>query len=337
MQALVYDGKLKLEVRDVPTPVPAPGEALVRTHYAGICGTDLHSWLDGTPGVEPPVVMGHEIVGEVAGAVEGFAPGERVVVEPLLSCGACRACREGAEHVCRRLKVLGVHADGGAAEYVRVPARRLHRVPANLSWEAAACTEPTAVAVHMTRQAGLELGDVALIMGGGPIGFLLGLVARAAGAGRVLLAEVSPQRIDFCRGAGLEVIDAARDDPAEVVRGLTDGEGADVVFEAAGHPASAATALQAVRVRGRILLGGLYSAPPALDLRQATLKELQLVGSRVYESRDVATALRLLAGGAVDVNALVTRVVPLARAVADGFEPLRSSRSEMKVLLKPSP
>lgn len=338
MRALLFEGPGRLAVRDVPTPTPAPGEALVRPRYVGICGTDLHLWLEGAPGVEPPVVLGHEVVGEVAeiaGAPSsGLAAGARVAVEPLRTCGVCGACRAGHGHVCRRLQVLGVHADGGAADYLRLPTARLHPLPESLSWEVAACTEPVAVAVHMLRRVRVEPGDVVLVLGGGPIGFLVGSVARAVGAGRVLVSELSSRRLALCQQAGLETIDAARDDPSEVVRALTAGEGADVVVEAAGSPRTAALMLTAARVRGRVLLGGLYAAPPSLDLRQATLKELHLFGSRVYQSRDVQTALRLLAGGALDVGPLVTRIVPLEQAVEGGFEPLRDSRDEMKVLLR---
>jgi 2-desacetyl-2-hydroxyethyl bacteriochlorophyllide A dehydrogenase len=334
MQALLWEGPGRLAVRDVPVPEPVPGEALVRVHYVGICGTDLHLWLEGAPGVEPPVILGHEVVGQVATAVGSLAAGQRVAVEPLRPCGACGACRGGQSHVCRRLQVLGVHTNGGAAEYLCVPLERLHPVPDSLSWEVAGCTEPVAVAVHMVRRVGVELGDVVLVLGGGPIGFLVACVARAAGAGRVLVSEVSPARLELCRRAGLEVIDASQDDPEQAVRACTAGEGADVVFEAAGSAQTAATMLAAARVRGRVLLGAFYSAPPSLDLRPATLKELHLFGSRVYESRDVATALTLLASGAVDVAPLVTRVVPLAEAVTAGFEPLRASRDEMKVLIR---
>ena len=336
MRALVYAGPGQLEIQQRPVPQAAPGDALIKVRYAGICGTDLHLWDGGITGVEPPVVVGHEIVGELAGGggAQGTA-GQRVVVEPLLDCGHCRACREGHRHVCRRLRVLGVHADGGAAEYLSVPADRLHSVPTEVSWDVAACAEPTAVAVHMSRRAGLGLGDLVLVLGGGPIGFLVASVARAAGARRVLVSEISPPRIEFCRRAGLDVIDAGVDDPVEVARDLTDGEGADVVVEAVGHPSAADAMVSAARVGGTVLVGGLYSQPPPVDLRAVSLKELRLVGSRVYESRDFTTALELLATGQVDAAALVTRIVPLERAVVDGFLPLRDSRSEMKVLLAP--
>jgi 2-desacetyl-2-hydroxyethyl bacteriochlorophyllide A dehydrogenase len=187
----------------------------------------------------------------------------------------------------------------------------------------------------MVRQAGVQLGDVVLVLGGGPIGYLVASVARAAGAGRVLLSEVSPQRIDFCRSAGMEVVDAGIQDPVELIRAQTDGEGADVVIEAAGHPTTAKQMLEAVRVRGTVLQGALYGTPPVVDLRLVTQRELKLVGARVYESRDMRQAIKLLAGGAVDVSGMVTRIVPLEHAVRDGYEALRSSRGEMKILLEP--
>ena len=335
MQALVYTGPDSLELQDVTDPDPAEGEALIRVRYVGICGTDLHLWHGEMSAVRPPVVVGHEVVGEVVSDTTGrHAPGTRVAVEPLRTCGRCRACREGFSHVCRDLRVQGIHADGGAAEYERVASNRLHPLPDDLSWEEAALTEPTSVAVHMTRRAGVQLGDTVLVLGGGPIGFLVASVATAAGAGRVLVSEVSPARLELCRRAGLETIDARSADPVEVIRGITNGEGADVVVEAVGHPATVAQMVPAARVHGTILVGGIGGTPP-VDLAQVVFKELTLVGSRVYESRDMATAVALLGSGDLEVDGLVTRTVPLARAVAEGFERLRDSRDEMKVLLAP--
>jgi 2-desacetyl-2-hydroxyethyl bacteriochlorophyllide A dehydrogenase len=336
MRALVYIGPEQLELEEMAAPVPEPGEALVRIRYAGICGTDLHLWHGEISAVRPPVVVGHELVGEVVEDTTGrLAAGQRVAVEPLLVCGTCRACRDGASHVCRSLRVQGVHANGGAAELLTTPTHRLHPIPDGLSWEAAACTEPTSVAVHMVRRAGIEVGDTVLVLGGGPIGFLVASVARAAGARRVLVSEVSQPRLELCRRAGIETIDAGRADPVEVIRDLTEGEGADVVCEAVGHPATVAQMVAACRVRGRILVGGIGGAPSPVDLASVVFKELTLVGSRVYESRDMATALSLLGSGALNVDGLVTRTVPLENAVVDGYQRLRDSRDEMKVLLAP--
>jgi 2-desacetyl-2-hydroxyethyl bacteriochlorophyllide A dehydrogenase len=336
MRALVYIGPDQLELSELAAPVPADGEALVRVRYAGICGTDLHLWHGEMTAVTPPVVVGHELVGDVVEDTTGrFRPGQRVAVEPLLVCGVCRACREGASHVCRSLRVQGVHANGGAAELMTTPTTRLHAIPDGLSWEEAACTEPASVAVHMVRRAGVELGDTVLVLGGGPIGFLVASVARAAGAKRVLVSEVSRPRLELARKAGLETIDAATDDPVEVIRSLTAGEGADVVVEAVGHPATVAQMVAACRVRGRVLIGGIGGAPPPVDLASVVFKEVTLVGSRVYESRDMATALHLLGTGALKVDGLVTRTVPLESAVVDGYQRLRDSRDEMKVLLAP--
>ena len=336
MRALVYIGPEQLELEEMATPVPEPGETLVRIRYAGICGTDLHLWHGEMTAVRPPVVVGHELVGEVVeDTTSRFQAGQRVAVEPLLVCGACRACRSGASHVCRSLRVQGVHANGGAAELLCTPTHRLHPIPDGLSWEAAACTEPASVAVHMVRRAGIEVGDTVLVLGGGPIGFLVASVARAAGARRVVVSEVSQPRLALCRRAGIETIDASQADPIAVIRALTDGEGADVVVEAVGHPATVAQMVAACRVRGRILVGGIGGAPSPVDLASVVFKELTLVGSRVYESRDMATALELLGRGALNVDGLVTRTVPLESAVVDGYQRLRDSRDEMKVLLAP--
>jgi 2-desacetyl-2-hydroxyethyl bacteriochlorophyllide A dehydrogenase len=336
MRALVYLGPDALELEEMAAPVPEPGETLVRIKYAGICGTDLHLWHGEMTAVRPPVIVGHELVGEVVEDTTGqYADGQRVAVEPLLVCGVCRACREGASHVCRNLRVQGVHANGGAAELLCTPTHPLHPIPEGLSWDAAAFTQPASVAVHMVRRAGVELGDTVLVLGGGPIGLLVASVARAAGARRVLVSEVSQSRLALCRRAGLETIDAAQDDPVEVIRDITDGEGADVVVEAVGHPATVAQMVAACRVRGRILIGGIGGAPNPVDLAAVVFKEVTLVGSRVYESRDMATALQLLGSGALNVDGLVTRTVPLVDAVSEGYQRLRDSRDEMKVLLEP--
>ncbi len=277
MRALVYTGPDQLTVDDVPIPEPTDGEALVRVRYVGICGTDLHLWHGALAAVQPPVIVGHEVIGEVAeiappvdadpdGAAARFGPGDRVAIEPLLSCGRCWACREGHGHVCRQLRVMGVHANGGAAEYMRVPIARLHAIPSELSWEVAACTEPTAVAVHMTRRAEVQLGDVVLVLGGGPIGFLVAQAARAAGVnGRVLVSEVSNRpRLELCEAAGLEVIDAQAADPVETILGLTAAP--DLARGRRGRrgapptPVTVAQTVRAARVRGTILIGGIAPA-----------------------------------------------------------------------------
>jgi len=336
MRALVYLGPDQLELENRPTPTPQQGEALVRIRYAGICGTDLHLWHGEMTTVNPPVVVGHELVGEVVTDTTGqYAAGQRVAIEPLLVCGVCLACRSGASHVCRNLKVQGVHADGGAAELLCTPTTRLHPIPDSLSWEAAGCTEPTSVAVHMVRRAGIELGDTVLVLGGGPIGFLVASVARAAGARRVLISEVSAPRLALAQRAGIETIDASKADPVAVIHDITNGEGADAVVEAVGHPATVAQMTAACRVQGRILVGGIGGVKPPVDLANVVFKELTLIGSRVYASRDMATAVQLLRSGAINVDGLVTRTVPLENAVTDGYERLRDSRDEMKVLLAP--
>jgi (R,R)-butanediol dehydrogenase/meso-butanediol dehydrogenase/diacetyl reductase len=331
MRALVYEGPRQMPVVDVPEPSLGAGEALVRVRLVGICGTDLHLWSGAMPEVRPPRIPGHEVVGEVVRGGD-LPPGTRVAVEPLISCGVCRPCREGDGHVCQRLQVLGVHADGGAAEYLKVPVQRLHPLPDHLSWETAALAEPTAVAVHMVAMAAVQRTDVVLVLGGGPIGYLVAQVARAEGARQVLVAEVAPERAAFCRNRGLKVLE-----DEVVARTLADtrGDGADVVIEATGQEEAATTMVAAVRIRGRVVVGGLHARPRSVDLRAVSVKEVQLMGSRVYRREDVRKALSLLAARQLPLDGFVSRVVSLDDAVEQGFLRLAARGGEMKVLIAP--
>jgi (R,R)-butanediol dehydrogenase / meso-butanediol dehydrogenase / diacetyl reductase len=175
MRSSFYEGDRRFRIGAAPMPAPAPGEALLRVRRVGICGTDLHIFqghLDHR--IPRGGVIGHETLAEIAEApsASGFRTGERVVVEPLRMCGACRACRMGAAYLCYRLRVLGVEEPGGMQEYWAVPTERLLRVPAGLSDDEAAVIEPLAVATHDVRRAGVKAGDAVLIFGGGPIGAL---------------------------------------------------------------------------------------------------------------------------------------------------------------------
>jgi 2-desacetyl-2-hydroxyethyl bacteriochlorophyllide A dehydrogenase len=313
-------------VEERPAPVAAAGEVQVRTRYVGICGTDLHL-VEGTHPLQPyPRVLGHEMLGV---ATSGRLAGRDVVVDPLVSCGGCAACRRGHPHVCVRLQVRGVHRDGGLCDLVAIPEQRLHPVPAGLDLEVAALTEPLAVCVHSTRRAGPLEGETVVIAGAGPIGLLLALTSRASGAREVLLLERSESRRTLANRCGFAVLDAT--DPVAEVRERTDGDLAGVVFDAAGASSLMPLLPGFLRPRGRLVLVALYGDPAPFDVSQAVFKELTTIASRVYEPQDIDAALLVLAERRIDVRPLVSGVIGFAE-VGDTCRRLLASEG-MKVLI----
>jgi 2-desacetyl-2-hydroxyethyl bacteriochlorophyllide A dehydrogenase len=319
-------------------PAPQPGEALLRVRRVGICGTDLHIYqghLDHR--VARGGIIGHETFAEVADAPagSGFARGDRVVVEPLRFCGECRACRMGAAYICYRLKVLGVDVPGGMQDYWAVPTSRLIKVPDSLGDDHAALMEPLAIATHDVRRARVKSGDAVVVFGGGPIGCLIGLVARHRGA-RVLVSEVNPFRVDLLKGLGLEVL---RPDPAaegkDVVRAVDDwtgGDGADVAFEVSGNPAAVRLMTDVVRVWGAISVVAIHAEPMLVNLYPMFARELTMHGSRLYAREDWEEAIRLASTGAVAVGPLVSRRIPL-EDLQKGMEDALRGGPVMKVLV----
>jgi 2-desacetyl-2-hydroxyethyl bacteriochlorophyllide A dehydrogenase len=334
MRAACYEGAGQLRVLSVPEPAPGPGEALLRMRRVGICGTDLHIFqghLDHR--VPRGGILGHETFGEVVSAPpgSGFAPGDRVVVEPLAVCGTCRACRMGAAYLCYALKVLGVDLPGGLQEFWAVPAARLLRVPPGVADDAAGVIEPLAVAVHDVRRASVKAGDVVLVFGGGPVGALIALVCRQYGAD-VAVAEVNPFRVELLRGFGLEVLGPGTD-PARWARERTDGVGVDVAFEVTGNPVAVRTMTEVVRVWGTISMVAIHAEPVPVNLYQIFARELTLQGARLYERSDWEEALRLAAAGAIPLGALVSRRIALEQ-VSEGFEAALRGGPVMKVLVE---
>lgn len=316
MDALVYAGPGVAEIRGIADPEPGPGEVLVEVGHVGVCGTDHLVVRGGLARVRPGVVLGHEMAGRAVGGdlrAAGLRPGDPVAVEPLISCGACRTCLRGHRHICETLGLYGIDRDGGAARHVVVAADRLHRLPDGVSSEVAALAEPLAVAVHMVSRAGVAVGDNVMIFGGGPIGALVGLVSRQAGAARVLVAEPRADRRELLAGLGLTVTDPLAGDVVAWSRRQAPG-GTDVTFEVSGADASYAAAPEVTRPRGTVLVGALTDRPASVPMSLVMFKEQRLVGSRVYTHDHMARAVALMGTGALPLDALVSDVVPLREA-----------------------
>jgi 2-desacetyl-2-hydroxyethyl bacteriochlorophyllide A dehydrogenase len=314
-------------------PAAAAGEAVLKVKRVGICGTDLHIFqghLDHR--VPRGGIIGHETFAEVAEAPAGagFVKGDRVVVEPLRVCHACRACKMGATWLCYKLKVLGVDVSGGMQEYWAVPTERLIKVPASLSDDHAAVMEPLAIATHDVTRANVKEGDAVLVFGGGPIGALIALVARHRGA-RVIVSEVNPFRVALLKGLGLEVVGPGVD-VVKFANDWTDGEGVDIAFEVTGNAAAVRLMTDVVRVWGTISVVAIHAEPMVVNLYPMFARELTMHGSRLYARADWEEAIRLAASGAVPVGPLVTHKIPL-EGLQEGMEQALRGGPVMKVLV----
>lgn len=334
MLAGCYLGDRTIAVQERQPSPPAPGEVEIAVAYTGICGTDLHVLhgdMDGR--VTPPAVLGHEMSGTIAAlgdGVSGWSVGDPVAVMPLRWCGECAACRAGNSHVCQRLNFVGIDSPGSMQGRWTVPAALLVALPAGLPLEAAALTEPTAVAVHDVRRAGLVAGEQALVVGGGPIGVLIATVARHAGAD-VLVLEVSAERLAMAEELGLRAVDPTSTDVASLIEDWTSGAGVPVAFEVSSSPAGLDAALMSLSVRGRLTLVAIHPTSVPVNLHRVFLRELSIVGARVYQRTDFEEAVRLIEGGVIPTERLTSSVLPLSEVVS-GFELLESGKA-MKVLL----
>lgn len=328
-----------VELREVAEPTPGPGQVVLEVLYTGICGTDLHIYLDEYRSV-PPVTLGHEIVARIAGldaGVTGYAVGERVVPETYFHvCERCVQCLSGRPNLCPERRSLGTHVDGGFARYVVVPASRLHRVPDAVETRAAAMAEPLACCIHALYDlARIRPGDTVVVSGPGPIGLLCLQLARAAGARTVLVVAAGDDaRLATGQRVGADhVVDVSRQSAAEIVGELTGGLGPEVCVEAAGAGQSLGQCLEMVRRGGTIVQVGLYGRPVEADVNQVAMKELRVVGSFAHVPPTWDRALRLIADGKVQTLPLVSDVQPLD-AWETKFESLRARR-DSKVLLTP--
>ncbi|CAN5365909.1 alcohol dehydrogenase catalytic domain-containing protein [soil metagenome] len=324
-----------LEIVEAEPPVAGPGEVVIKVSHVGICGTDLHlvhGAMDQRTG--PRQVIGHEASGTVISAGPGVdvALGTHVTFLPLVACGECPACLAGNGHVCQRLIFLGIDGPGALQQEMVVDARLLVAIDPSVPLHHGALVEPTAVAVHDVRRAGLKAGDFALVVGGGPIGTLIAVVARNEGA-TVVAVELDPYRQSVLRELGFEVLDPRETDVKATVWERTGGAGADVAFEVSGAEAGVATAVDAIKVRGTLGLVAVHTQPRPVDLHQFFWRELTLVGSRLYVRSDFERAAELLAQGVVPADALISRVVPLAEAQS-AVDALVAKENVMKVLVQ---
>jgi len=336
INAAYYRGDKTFTVETTTATAPEAGQVSVRIAYCGICGTDMHVYhgnMDARVGLNR--IVGHEMSGTVAAVGDGVDTvkvGQKVVVRPLDHCGDCPACNAGHQHVCHKLKFLGLDTDGAMQEIWTVPAHTLHALPDDIRMDHAALIEPVAVACHDVRLSGLQKGEDVLVIGGGPIGALVAMVARDAG-GNVVVSEVNPNRLAIMEKLGFDTINPAKQDLKEEINTRTAGKGADVVFEVSGTQPGVDAMTACAATRGRIVMVAIHAKKPEIDMFQFFWRELKLLGARVYEPADYEKAIQIIVSGGVDADTVITDVSPLADIQA-AFESLDASPTAMKSLIK---
>ena len=327
MLAARYLGPERLEAAELPVPVIGEEEALVQVDACGFCGSDISIVAGTHPRAKAPLTLGHEICGriaQIATSRSDLAAGDLVTVYPLIFCGECHACTHGNAHVCRQLRLFGIDVDGGMAEYVKLPVSSLVRLPTTmperLGTRIGALIEPLAVAVHGVARTSLEGVAVAAVLGAGPIGLMTALVAQAQGVPHVIVSDILPSRRELAASLGLHVAEAG-DDLRNTVMELSGQDGADLVFECAGAPSTAREMTALVRSRGVIVNLGVFKKPAEVDLQAINFKEIQILGSRVYERQDFDAAIELAMR--LPLDHIVTHAFAL-QDVAAAFQKFRS-------------
>ena len=321
MKALVYTGTMEAEIRDVAEPEPGSGQVLVDLEYCGLCGSDMHAWHGHDERRVPPLVLGHEAVGTV---LTGDMAGRRVAVNPLMTCGDCRPCHRGNEHLCAERELIGMKVPGAFAERLAVDAVNLYPIGDGLGFEMAALAEPLACAIHAVRLGPVEPADrEVVVLGGGAIGLLAAYFYRHLGFNSVRIAETNAHRRAGLEKLGLaEVYDPLESSPEQV----------DIVFDAVGSGATRKAASALARPGGTIIHIGLQDSLEGLDTRRVTLQEITFVGSYCYRNSDFEEALALLDAGAIESGGW-TEIRPLDDG-ADAFLAVHEGRAPAKIILK---
>jgi 2-desacetyl-2-hydroxyethyl bacteriochlorophyllide A dehydrogenase len=301
-------GSLVLESTAFPA-APAPGEALVRVHRVGVCGTDIHAFSGRQPFFTYPRILGHELGLEVVAVGDGVThvkPGDRCALEPYVNCGTCIACRRGRGNCCTNMQVIGVHSDGGMRERFVVPARKLH-VSQILNYDQLALVEPLGIGAHAVERAAVETGEFVLVIGAGPIGLATMQFALEKGA-RVIVLDINEARLGFCQSQ-LGVTHAINGATANVLDVLTDITGGDMptaVFDATGSPRSMMASFDYPAHGGRLVFVGLFQGDVTFSDPNFHKRELTLMASRNAHPADFQRIIGLMESGRIDTAPWIT-------------------------------
>ncbi|WAL66440.1 2,3-butanediol dehydrogenase [Amycolatopsis cynarae] len=351
MKAARFHGPGDIRIDDIPEPATRPGTVKVEVEWCGICGTDLHEYLEGPIFAPPegsphpltgetvPVTLGHEfagVVSELGEGVDDLRVGERVAVEPYLVCGRCDPCLQGRYNVCQSLGFVGLSGAGGGFSRFVVAERRWIHPLGELGTDVGALVEPLAVAYHAVRLSGARPGHTATVFGAGPIGLVTTAALRAAGVEEVIVVEPAEVRKEKARGAGAgHVLDPSTVDVPEAVAELTKGRGADVTFECAGIDAVLRSAILSTRAGGTCVNVAIWGHDATVSMNDLVFREVNVLGSLAYCGDHPAT-IAMIADGRVDPYQFITGRIALDDIVHKGFDELINNKEEnVKILVRP--
>ena len=334
----------KLEIEERRIPDPKENEILIKVKSCAICGTDIKVFHHGHKHIVFPRITGHEVSGvvfKVGKNIKEYKEGDRVAVAPAIPCGKCYYCRKGQQTMCDNLKAIGYHYDGGFAEYMLVPEDAVlngcvNKIPDNLPFEIASIAEPLACVINGQILSRIEIGDTVLILGAGPIGILHSLLAKINGASKIILADISEERIKEAEFTGVYLIDMNKKDIYQEVKKITDGHMADKVIVAVGSKNAQELSLKLVAKRGSInFFGGLPKESPFIQFDSNLLHygEFFVVGTHGSTPLHNKIAIELLSSGRINVEKLITHKLSLEK-IKDGFEIVENKKG-LKVLIIP--
>jgi len=335
--ALLHKIKEPLKLEDIPKPKIKPNEVLVKVKACGICHSDLH-FIDGILRVgKLPIILGHEaagIVAKVGEDVKGFSEGEHVIIHFYISCGTCHYCRNGQENLCDKVVRFGMDVNGAFAEYAKVPARNLIKLPVEVKFEEGAllgCALGTSY--HALKDTGkLKEDETIAIYGIGGLGMSAVQIAKLCGA-HTIAVDIVDEKLNIAKKLGAEItINAKNKDPVKTIRDLTNGEGADLSVEFIGLPETITQALNSTRKRGRCVLVGFSALNVSVNTNDIIIRELTIRGSRGMSRTNLIELTRLVKAKKLDLAPLVTKIIPLEK-INVGIDILRS-KAAVRVVVK---
>jgi len=326
----------KIIYDDIPTPEPGPGQIRVKMKVIGVCGSDIHVWHGKHPYTSYPVVQGHEIsavVEKVGQGVTDFVPGDAVTIQPQVVCGRCYPCTHGMYNDCEVLKVMGFQTTGMASEYFVTEAAKALKLPQGMSLEHGAMIEPLAVAAHAINRPKAVENKKVLVIGGGPIGNLVAQAAKAHKAD-VLLSEVSAYRLQAAKTCGIKTVNPKEMALKDAIAKEFGPDGADVIIECIGSPATIAEAVEIARKGSEIVVVGVVPAPCPINMGFVQDHELTVIGSAMYRTEDYLEAIRMVEAGLVAFDPLITHRIPFTR-YEDAYHLIEEQKDKaMKVLIE---